>query len=56
MPIPPFIRIDTTGLQRLAPYIKDQILGHAADNVSHLYTNVQQPLIEAINTMPAPQR
>lgn len=38
------------------PYIKDQILGHAADDMSRHYTNVPQPaLIEAINTLPVPQ-
>lgn len=38
------------------PYIKDQILGHAADDMSRHYTHVpQQPLIEAINTLPVPQ-
>ncbi|MGO8468337.1 tyrosine-type recombinase/integrase [Rhizobium leguminosarum] len=38
------------------PYIKDQILGHAADDMSRHYTQVpQQPLIEAINTLPVPQ-
>lgn len=37
------------------PHIKDQILGHAADSMSRHYTNVpQQPLIEAINTLPVP--
>lgn len=37
------------------PYIKDQILGHAADDMSRHYTHVpQQPLIEAINTLPVP--
>jgi integrase/recombinase XerD len=35
------------------PHIKDQILGHAADDMSRHYTHVpQQPLIEAINTLP----
>jgi len=35
------------------PHIKDQILGHAADDMSRHYTNVpQRPLIEAINTLP----
>ncbi|MHC2299197.1 tyrosine-type recombinase/integrase [Rhizobium mongolense] len=39
------------------PYIKDQILGHAADDMSRHYTSVpQQPLIEAINTIPVPQK
>jgi integrase/recombinase XerD len=34
-------------------HIKDQILGHAIDDMSRHYTNVpQQPLIEAINTLP----
>ncbi|TGP65471.1 integrase [Mesorhizobium sp. M2D.F.Ca.ET.225.01.1.1] len=37
------------------PYIKDQILGHAADSMSRHYTNVPQaPLIAAINTLPVP--
>jgi integrase len=37
-------------------HIKDQILGHAVDNMSRLYTKVPQaPLIEAINTIPVPQ-
>lgn len=37
------------------PHIKDQILGHAADDMSRHYTNVpQQPLIEAINKLPVP--
>ncbi|WFS02746.1 tyrosine-type recombinase/integrase [Rhizobium tumorigenes] len=36
-------------------HIKDQILGHAADDMSRNYTNVpQSPLIEAINTLPVP--
>ncbi|MDT3382528.1 tyrosine-type recombinase/integrase [Labrys neptuniae] len=35
------------------PHIKDQILGHAVDDMSRHYTNVpQKPLIEAINTLP----
>ncbi|WP_162783749.1 tyrosine-type recombinase/integrase [Devosia naphthalenivorans] len=35
------------------PHIKDQILGHAADNMSRRYTHVpQSALIEAINTLP----
>jgi integrase/recombinase XerD len=34
-------------------HIKDQILGHAVDDMSRHYTNVpQRPLIEAINTLP----
>lgn len=34
-------------------HVKDQILGHAADDMSRHYTNVPQaPLIEAINTLP----
>lgn len=34
-------------------HIKDQILGHAADDMSRRYTNVPQaPLIEAINKLP----
>ncbi|TWF53229.1 tyrosine-type recombinase/integrase [Neorhizobium alkalisoli] len=37
------------------PYIKDQILGHAVDDMSRHYTHVPQaPLIEAINTLPVP--
>ncbi|WP_245423662.1 tyrosine-type recombinase/integrase [Rhizobium subbaraonis] len=37
------------------PYKKDQILGHAADDMSRHYTHVpQQPLIDAINTLPVP--
>lgn len=37
------------------PHIKDQILGHAVDNMSRHYTQVPQaPLIEAINTLPVP--
>lgn len=37
------------------PHIKDQILGHAADDMSRHYTNVPQaPLIEAINKLPVP--
>jgi len=39
------------------PHVKDQILGHAVDSMSRHYTNVPQaPLIEAINTLPVPQR
>lgn len=35
------------------PHIKDQILGHAVTDMSRRYTHVpQQPLIEAINTLP----
>lgn len=35
------------------PHIKDQILGHAADDMSRHYTHVPQaPLIEAINRLP----
>lgn len=35
------------------PHVKDQILGHAADDMSRHYTHVPQaPLIEAINTLP----
>jgi integrase len=35
------------------PHIKDQILGHAADDMSRHYTNLPQaPLIEAINKLP----
>ena len=37
------------------PHIKDQILGHAADDMSRRYTHVPQlPLIEAINTIAVP--
>jgi len=37
------------------PHIKDQILGHAPDDMSRHYTNVPQPaLIEAINKLPVP--
>lgn len=37
------------------PHIKDQIVGHAVDDMSRNYTNVPQaPLIEAINTLPVP--
>ena len=35
------------------PHKKDQILGHAADDMSRHYTHVPQaPLIEAINKLP----
>lgn len=38
------------------PHIKDQILGHAVDDMSRHYTNVPQaPLIKAINTLPVPE-
>lgn len=38
------------------PHIKDQILGHAATDMSRHYTNVpQKPLIEAINLLPVPE-
>lgn len=37
------------------PHIKDQILGHAVDDMSRRYTSVpRQPLIDAINTLPVP--
>jgi integrase len=37
------------------PHIKDQILGHAVDDMSRHYTNVPQaPLIEAIDLLPVP--
>lgn len=37
------------------PYVKDQILGHAVDDMSRRYTNVpQQPLIDAINGIAVP--
>lgn len=39
------------------PHIKDQILGHAATDMSRHYTNVPQaPLIEAIDKLPVPER
>jgi len=39
------------------PHIKDQILGHVADDMSRHYTNVPQaPLIDAIDTLPVPDR
>ncbi len=38
------------------PYVKDQILGHAVDDMSRRYTNVpQQPLIDAINGIAVPE-
>ena len=38
------------------PHIKDQILGHAATDMSRHYTNVPQaPLIDAINQLPVPK-
>jgi integrase len=38
------------------PYKKDQIIGHTADDMSRHYTNIpQQPLLDAINTLPVPQ-
>jgi len=40
-------------MEGVHPHIKDQILGHAADDMSRHYTHVpQKPLIEAINTLP----
>jgi len=37
------------------PHVKDQILGHAADDMSRHYTHVPQaPLIEAIDKLPVP--
>ncbi|WP_108608863.1 integrase [Aminobacter sp. MSH1] len=37
------------------PYIKDQILGHAVDDMSRRYTHVpQKPMIEAIDALPVP--
>lgn len=37
------------------PYVKDQILGHAVDDMSRRYTNIpQQPLIDAINGIAVP--
>lgn len=36
-------------------HIKDQILGHAVDDMSRRYTNVpQEPLLQAINKLPVP--
>lgn len=38
------------------PHVKDQILGHAADDMSRHYTHVPQAaLIEAINTLAVPE-
>lgn len=38
------------------PHVKDQILGHAVDDMSRNYTKIpQQPLIDAINTLPVPE-
>ena len=40
-------------LNGIHPHIKDQILGHAVDDMSRRYTHVPQAhLIEAINTLP----
>lgn len=40
-------------LNGVHPYLKDQILGHAVTDMSRRYTHVpQQPLIDAINTLP----
>ena len=40
-------------INHVHPHIKDQIMGHVADDMSRLYTHVpQQPLIEAINKLP----
>ncbi|WP_018184667.1 tyrosine-type recombinase/integrase [Kaistia granuli] len=37
------------------PHIKDQILGHAATEMSRVYSHLpNQPLIDAINTLPVP--
>lgn len=42
-------------VNRVHPHIKDQILGHAVDDMSRHYTNVPRTdLIEAINTLPVP--
>lgn len=42
-------------LNGIHPYVKDQIMGHAATEMSRLYTNIPQaPLIDAINTLPVP--
>ncbi|KRE15650.1 hypothetical protein ASE66_12455 [Bosea sp. Root483D1] len=35
-------------------YVKDQILGHAVNDMSRRYTNIPQPRIEAINTIAVP--
>lgn len=38
------------------PYVKDQILGHAVNDMSRRYTKIpQKPLIEAINTIEVPE-
>lgn len=38
------------------PYVKDQILGHAVNDMSRRYTNIpQQPLIDAINGIIVPE-
>lgn len=40
-------------IEGVHPHIKDQILGHAVDDMSRHYTHVPQaPLIEAINKLP----
>lgn len=40
-------------LNHIHPHVKDQILGHAVDDMSRHYTNVPQALlIDAINTLP----
>lgn len=45
----------TMVVEGIHPYVKDQILGHAADDMSRHYTNVpQQPMIDAINKLPVP--
>lgn len=42
-------------IEGVHPHMKDQILGHAADDMSRRYTNVPQaPLIEAIGRLPVP--
>lgn len=44
------------GVNKVHPYLKDQIFGHAATEMSRRYTHVlQAPLIEAINTLAVPQ-
>lgn len=42
-------------IEGVHPHMKDQILGHAADDMSRRYTSVPQaPLIEAIERLPVP--
>jgi hypothetical protein len=40
-------------VNKIHPYVKDQILGHAVDDMSRRYTHVPQaPMLDAINTLP----